>query len=64
MIHPPELSGNYQQRHLVAKQGKAWREMAVNFANEVSISYSAGIFNMPYNLTTPGRQILLTLRRK
>jgi hypothetical protein len=28
-------------RDLVAKQGKAWREMAVNFANEVSLSKSA-----------------------
>jgi hypothetical protein len=34
-------------RHLVAKQGETWREMAVNFADEVSLSYSTGSFNMP-----------------
>jgi hypothetical protein len=26
-------------------------KMSVNFAGEVSLSYSAGIFNMPWNLT-------------
>jgi hypothetical protein len=31
-------------RHLVAKQGETWREMAVNFADEVSLSYSTGFF--------------------
>jgi hypothetical protein len=34
-------------RHLVAKQGEARREMAVNFADKVSLSYFAGFFNMP-----------------
>jgi len=46
-MHPPELSGNNQERHLVAKQRETWREMSVNFDDEVSLSYSAGIFNMP-----------------
>jgi hypothetical protein len=31
MIHPPELSANYQQIHLIAKQEKTWREMAAEF---------------------------------
>jgi hypothetical protein len=38
LIHPPELSGNYQQRHLVAKQQKHGKEMGMNFAYEVSLS--------------------------
>jgi hypothetical protein len=41
------LSSNYQQRHLVAKQEETWREMSVNFASQVSLSYSAGVFNVP-----------------
>jgi hypothetical protein len=28
LIHPPELSGNYQQRYLIAKQKKFGEEMA------------------------------------
>jgi hypothetical protein len=31
--------------------------MFVNFAGEVSLSYSAGIFNMPQTRTTWGRQL-------
>jgi hypothetical protein len=42
IIQQPELSYCNQQRHLVAKQGETWREMAVNFAYEVSLSCSAG----------------------
>jgi hypothetical protein len=34
LIRPPELSGNYQQRHLVAKQEKVGEEiMLVEFFN-------------------------------
>jgi hypothetical protein len=47
LIHPPELYGKYQQRYLVAKLGGTWGEMSVNFSDEVSLSYSAGIFKMP-----------------
>jgi hypothetical protein len=31
--------------------------MSVNFADEVSLSYSAGIFNIPSNLTTWGLRL-------
>jgi hypothetical protein len=31
--------------------------MSINFAGEVSLSYSAGMFNMPWNLTTYGRRL-------
>jgi hypothetical protein len=34
-------------RHLIAKQGEAWRKICVNFAGEVSLSHSARICNMP-----------------
>jgi len=64
LIHPPELSGNYQQRHLVAKQGETWREMSVNFAGEVSLSYSAGIFNMRHGtdgFTSPPKEVVLRI---
>jgi len=47
LFHPPEISRSKQQGHLLAKQGETLREMAVKFANEVSLSYSAGFFNMP-----------------
>jgi hypothetical protein len=30
--------------------------MAVNFAEEISLSYSVGLFNMPSNLTTWGKR--------
>jgi hypothetical protein len=55
MTHPPELSGKYEQKHLVAKQGETWQEMSIKSAGKVSLSYSASIFNMLYNLTTWGR---------
>jgi hypothetical protein len=41
----------------VVKQGETWREMSVNFAEEVSVSYFAKTFNMQLNLTTWGRQL-------
>jgi hypothetical protein len=31
--------------------------MAVHLADEVSLSYSAGIFNMPQNFTPGGRRL-------
>jgi hypothetical protein len=34
LIHPPELSGKYQQRHLVVERGETLRETAVNFAEK------------------------------
>jgi hypothetical protein len=37
--------------------GRNLSRMAVNFAGEVSLSYYAGIFNTPYNLTTWGRRL-------
>jgi hypothetical protein len=36
-----------QQTHLVVKKGENWREMSVNITDNVSLLYSAGIFNMP-----------------
>jgi hypothetical protein len=44
-------------RHLVAIEGKTLREMFVNFAGEISLSYSTGIFNMPSNLSSWGRRL-------
>jgi hypothetical protein len=44
--HPPQPSGKYKHKQLVAKQGKTWRE-TVNFAREAYLPYSVGIFNMP-----------------
>jgi hypothetical protein len=44
LIHSPELSGKYRQRHLAAKKGETWQEMSLNFAGEVYLSYSTGIF--------------------
>jgi hypothetical protein len=46
LIHPPDLSGKYQQRHLVVKQGETWRVMSANLAGEVCLSYRAGIFKI------------------
>jgi hypothetical protein len=47
LICPPKLSGSNQQRHLVARLGETWREMSTSFADEISLSYSAGPVNMP-----------------
>jgi hypothetical protein len=44
-------------RHIETKQEKTWREMAVNFAEEISLSYSVGLFNKPSNLTTWGKRL-------
>jgi hypothetical protein len=43
---------NSDQSSLIAaetsiSEAKIWREMSLNFAEELSLSYSAGIFNMP-----------------
>jgi hypothetical protein len=43
MVHSSELSGKYQLRLLVAKQGETLQEMSFNFADELSVLYSAGI---------------------
>jgi hypothetical protein len=45
LINPPELSGSNQQTS-GKEAGETWLEIAVNFAYEDSISYSAGFFNM------------------
>jgi hypothetical protein len=49
MIHPPELSGKHQQTHK-AKQGETWREMSMNFADEVSLSNSHTIIHAVKNI--------------
>jgi hypothetical protein len=36
-----------QKRYLVAKRGKPWREMSVNFVYRYLFSYFYCIFNMP-----------------
>jgi hypothetical protein len=41
----------------------SWREMYSNLADEASVPYSTGIFNIPYNLATWCRRLIL-LRRK
>jgi hypothetical protein len=63
LIHPPALSGNYQQKH-VSEAGKTWREMAENFVDEVALIVHVAFFNMTKNLTTWNRLLLLSLRRK
>jgi hypothetical protein len=40
LIRPPELSDNYQYRHLVVNQEKRGEKWQLNFAYEVSLSYS------------------------
>jgi hypothetical protein len=42
LIRPPELSGNYQQRHLVVEQEKCGEKLTQNFAYKISLSYSWG----------------------
>jgi hypothetical protein len=42
-----KLSDKHHQRLLEAKRGETWRELSVNVACDVSLSYSAGIFSMP-----------------
>jgi hypothetical protein len=56
--HPPELSGSNQQRDLVAKEGDCRRENGREFCrgSRISLSCSAGFFNMPYNRTTWNRR--------
>jgi predicted DNA-binding helix-hairpin-helix protein len=44
-IHQSSLANT--STHLVAKRGETCQEMSVNFASEVSLSYSVGIFTMP-----------------
>jgi hypothetical protein len=46
LIQPPELSGKYQQRHGGREARRNLAKKSVNFVGEVSLSYSAGIFNM------------------
>jgi hypothetical protein len=46
LIHSPELSSHYQQRHIVAKQEKLGKEWLLNFAYEASF-LSIGFFNTP-----------------
>jgi hypothetical protein len=46
VIHPLELSGKYEQT-TSSETGETLRENEVNFANEISLPYSAGLFNMP-----------------
>jgi hypothetical protein len=49
---PPELTANYQQRHLVAKQEKPGKKLPLNFCLR-SISFILiGFFNMLKNLMT------------
>jgi hypothetical protein len=38
MIHPPDVSGDNQQT-LGTEARETWREMAVNFFYELSLSY-------------------------
>jgi hypothetical protein len=38
--------------HQEAKPGETWQEMSINVADEVSLSYSEGIFNMTYDITS------------
>jgi hypothetical protein len=44
-IHQSSLA--HLQGHLVTKHGETWREISVYFFSELSLSYSAGIFNIP-----------------
>jgi hypothetical protein len=40
ILDSSELHDNYQQKHLVAKQEELSEKQALNFTNEVSVSYS------------------------
>jgi hypothetical protein len=40
ILDSSELHDNYQQKHLVAKQEELDEKQALNFTNEVSVSYS------------------------
>jgi hypothetical protein len=63
-INPPDLSGKYQQRHLVAKQGETWREKFFNFASELFLFIPGGFFNITMKSYDMGQTDLLLLRRK
>jgi hypothetical protein len=45
LIHPPELSGNNQQRSC-SKAGKTWWDMVVNFTYKITLFIPVGFFNM------------------
>jgi hypothetical protein len=63
LIHPPELSSNYQQRHHAAKQEKLGKEIAIEIYR-TSISFIlAAFFNMlqKHDMRLPA---LLSLQRK
>jgi hypothetical protein len=47
LIHPQELSDNYQQIHLVVKQEKFGEEMDGEFWLRIISFILVGIFNMP-----------------
>jgi hypothetical protein len=49
LIHPPQLSGNYQHRHLVANQEKLGEKWPLNFTYKVSLFIIVGLFYMPKN---------------
>jgi hypothetical protein len=45
-IHPPELSGNYEQRYLLVKQ-ELVEKLQLNFDYEVFNFIHLGFFNVP-----------------
>jgi hypothetical protein len=49
LTHPPELSDSDQQTP-GRESGEIWQEMALNFIDKVSLSYSAGFFKLPQNV--------------
>jgi hypothetical protein len=42
---------------------ETWLEMAMHFADEIFLSYSAGFLNMPQNLMTWGRRLYFPLKK-
>jgi hypothetical protein len=68
LIHAQELSGNNQQKHLVATQEKTWREMAVNSVYEVLFSYLKASLTCrkilqhgTYGFTSPPKEVVLRI---
>jgi hypothetical protein len=61
LMHPPELSGNYQQIHPVAKQEKFGDKWPPNFVYEVSFMLVGLTWHKVYDI---GPTALLPLRRK
>jgi hypothetical protein len=64
LIHPPEHSGNYQQKHLAAIQKKLGEEVAGEFCLRNISFILVGFFNVAAKSNDMGPTALLPFRRK